>query len=185
MYTPFVDQSQELAFNIGMKKWTVALIIAVVTSLLVFFAPRFMPKDNPPQSLFQKVQSANVLELINQAKPKPTLVNIWASWCEPCREEIPFLIEFAQKYPNLNIILVSADSPDALGEAEKILTGLNSPFTPYVKDETETEFITNLFPDWGGAIPVTLVYDKDGKLKKYWQGSASKEEFESHIKEVL
>ncbi len=185
MYTPFVDQSQELAFNSGMKKWTIAVIIAVVTSVVVFFAPRFLPKDAPPHSLFQKVRSADVQELINQAKPKPTLVNIWASWCEPCREEIPYLMEFAQTYPNLNIILISADNPDALVEAEKVLTSLNSPFTAYVKDENETEFITNLFPDWGGAVPVTLIYDKEGKLKKYWQGSASREEFENHIKEVL
>lgn len=185
MYTPFVDQSQELALNKRMKKWTLALIVAVMTSLVVFFAPRFLRKETVDPAIFQKVQSAQVLEMVNQAKPKPTLVNIWASWCEPCREEIPFLVEFAEKYPGMNIMLVSADSPDALELAGKILDNLNSPFTRYVKDDAETEFITTLFPDWGGAIPVTLIYDKEGKLKKYWQGSASREEFENHIKEAL
>lgn len=168
-----------------MKKWTVFIIIAAITAVVLFFAPRFLPKETLEQSHFQKIQSSKVLELINQAKPKPTLVNLWASWCDPCREEIPFIIEFAQKYPNLNILFVSADNTDGLIEAQKVLTDLNVPPPHYVKDDTESEFITTLYPDWGGAIPVTLIYDKDGNLKKFWQGAATKEEFEKHIQDVL
>jgi thiol-disulfide isomerase/thioredoxin len=92
---------------------------------------------------------------------KVVLVNFWATWCPPCREEIPDLVALQQKYPEqLQIIGISQDSaPAAVVQQFAAARGMNYPTV------MSTPEIEKLFPGVY-ALPTTFVIDREGRLAK-------------------
>jgi thiol-disulfide isomerase/thioredoxin len=167
------------------------IIFVVGAAVLVFFALRFfMPGSKPAATLvnsplFVDVKAQDVLAEIK--KSKFTLVNIWATWCEPCREEFPVLVDLRKLYiaKGVQFLFVSADFTTQKNEALEFLQAHGVDFKSYHKSEEDAGFINALYPDWTGAIPATLIFDEHARLLKQWQGAATREEFESALHEVL
>ncbi|MBO6917504.1 MAG: DsbE family thiol:disulfide interchange protein [Rhizobiaceae bacterium] len=88
---------------------------------------------------------------------KLTLLNVWASWCVPCRQEHPFLVDLA-KDQRLNI--VGLNYKDKPFNAAQFLTGLGNPYTAVGVDSTGEATI-----DWGVyGVPETFVIAPDGTI---------------------
>jgi cytochrome c biogenesis protein CcmG/thiol:disulfide interchange protein DsbE len=88
---------------------------------------------------------------------KVTLVNVWASWCAPCREEHPMLMALAKDGRFSIAGLNYKDKPD---NARKFLTELGNPFTVAGADQNGREAI-----DWGVyGVPETFLVGRDGKI---------------------
>ena len=88
---------------------------------------------------------------------KVTLVNVWASWCAPCREEHPVLLALSQDKRFTLAGLNYKDSPD---NARRFLGSLGNPFQAIGADQTGRTAI-----DWGVyGVPETFVVGKDGKI---------------------
>jgi thiol-disulfide isomerase/thioredoxin len=113
------------------------------------------------------------------------LVNVWATWCKPCREEFPDLVRLQDFYKgkNVRVITISADYPDEI--ESKILPFLkkfNINFPVYVQNFSKQEnFINRMNKDWNGALPATFIYDKKGQQQAFFIG---KKDFESFCKEI-
>ena len=114
-------------------------------------------------------------------KGKVILLNFWATWCGPCRAEIPSLVELQTQYADTLVVLgFSVDDPvDKLKPyaAEfkinyPILVGLG-------REDVQDAF----GPLWG--IPVSVIIAPDGTIQKKHSGIASKEQFEREIKIAL
>ena len=121
-------------------------------------------------------------DIIKSREGKVLLINIWATWCVPCKEEFPDLIKFSEKYgEQIELIGISIDYPDEV--ESKIIPFLNKlkpNFINYVNVENDTEkFINNLNPDWSGAIPATFFYDSEGKQFSFYEGKMSFEEIKN------
>ena len=113
-------------------------------------------------------------------KGRPVLINFWATWCPPCKEEIPAFIELQDKYRDQGFIVlgVSTDDPaDALKQFAAEYK-MNYP----VLQGTE-ELMDEYGPIW--AIPVSIFVRRDGTICKKHMGPASKEDFERDIKALL
>lgn len=114
-------------------------------------------------------------------KGKIILINFWATWCGPCREEIPSLVELQAKYPDDLVILgLSVDDPvDKLKPyAEQF--GMNYPvLVGSGRDDVQDAY----GPIWG--IPISVLIDREGKVFKKHSGIASKEQFEQEIRSLL
>jgi thiol-disulfide isomerase/thioredoxin len=108
--------------------------------------------------------------LIQNRDDKILVVNVWATWCIPCREEFPALVKIANKYQNENVEVVgiSADYPDEIeSKVQPFLESQKAGFKNYVKNfEDDDAFINSVNPEWGGALPATFVYDIDGNLQE-------------------
>lgn len=114
-----------------------------------------------------------ILEVLNNSDAKITVANFWATWCPPCVEEMPLLLRFYREYhpKGVRLVSVSLDDPE---EPEKSLipfmTKLKIPFQVYVpgRHETPEGLIQPLDPDWDAELPVTFVFDANGKVYQAW-----------------
>lgn len=111
------------------------------------------------------------LKKLLQRDPKdtrPLLVNFWATWCDPCREEFPDLVKLDEDYrsKNLNFVSVSLDDvTDITTEVPKFLNQMKAAMPVVLLDVKDPEpAIKFVDPTWDGQMPATFLYDKDGKI---------------------
>lgn len=135
----------------------------------------------------EKVTSAEILKVIEASPAKITVVNLWATWCEPCKEEFPYLTQLREKFKDqgLALKLVSADTMGSLPQVHEFLAEQKVDFLTYIKNEEDNKFIGAIYPEWSGALPATIIYGPGGKILKFWMGEAPYEKFESAVKPFL
>jgi len=133
------------------------------------------------------VTSVDVLRVVHDSGAKAVVVNMWATWCGPCREEFPGLVRVAQQYSGqgLKTILVSADDTNDIAAVKKFLADEGVDFPAYIKAEKDQAFIDGLDKRWTGALPATFIFDGSGKLRDFWEGEASFNVFQQKVVEVL
>lgn len=114
-------------------------------------------------------------------KGKVILLNFWATWCGPCRAEIPSLVALQQHYGDDLVVLgVSIDDP--MNKLKPYATEMHMNYPVLVgKDRQDVQDAYG--PLWG--IPVSVFVDRDGKIWKRHSGIASKDQFEREIKALL
>ncbi|MEP0774113.1 MAG: TlpA family protein disulfide reductase [Acidobacteriota bacterium] len=139
-----------------------------------------MSSDAPP---LLAVTGAQLEERVRASQSEVVLVNIWATWCLPCREEFPALVRLSRELPQerLDLVLVSADFPDQAEMARQFLAEQGVTFPSYIKEGKDQEFIDAVSERWSGALPATLVYDRSRRLVRFWEGGASFEEFRAAV----
>lgn len=86
------------------------------------------------------------------------VVNLWATWCPPCKTEMPSLARLQAAYPDgsVRVIAVSVDSPRKLGEAKAFIAA-NAPLEFHHSGEAALAWALN-----AKGFPTTVVYDRDG-----------------------
>lgn len=99
---------------------------------------------------------------------RPLLLNFWATWCDPCREEFPDLVKLDADYKDkgLNFIAVSLDDiTDIKSEVPKFLTQMKATMPVVLLNISDPEpAIKVVDATWDGQLPATFLYDKDGKV---------------------
>jgi thiol-disulfide isomerase/thioredoxin len=143
-------------------------------------------------SYSQELLPANekVLDSIKQAnKGKVILINFWASWCKPCTEEFPDLLEINNEYKDkdFKIVFGTLDFGDDLTtKTKKFLKKNDVDFITYSNGFAKDEDLINYMDkNWEGAIPGTFIYDKNGKLSKTFIGKRNYEDFKEVIDKYL
>jgi len=141
-----------------------ALVLAAVAALPATPAP-------PPSP----ARADAILAEVRKPGASAVLVNVWASWCAPCREEFPDLLHVARELApqGLRLVLVSVDFPGDEAVAAKFLTSEGVDFPTFQRTGKDETFVNGLEPQWSGAIPATFLYDAQGKLVRFWEGKAS------------
>lgn len=110
-------------------------------------------------------------------KGRVTLVNVWASWCAPCRQEHPLLVELARD-PSIRVVGINQrDNPD---NARRFLGALGNPYAAVGVDPNGRASI-----DWGVyGVPETFIVGPDGTIRHKHIGPLTPENF-SAFKERL
>jgi cytochrome c biogenesis protein CcmG/thiol:disulfide interchange protein DsbE len=110
-------------------------------------------------------------------KGRITVVNVWASWCGPCRQEHPLLVELA-KDPSIRVVGINQkDNPD---NARRFLGALGNPYAAVGVDPNGRASI-----DWGVyGVPETFIVGPDGMIRHKHIGPLTPENF-SEFKERL
>lgn len=144
------------------------------------------PSSPTPPALIPAVGD-QIATAIRAADAPVVLLNLWATWCVPCREEFPDLIKLEQQYRDrgLKVVLVSWDLDPAV--AQKFLAAHGVDFPSYIKsdDQNDQAFMETLEPKWTGAFPATFIYDATGQLRQHWEGKRSYTDFETAVLAVL
>ena len=136
-------------------------------------------KPAPLQFTMQDMNGVDVK--LASFKGKVILLNFWATWCGPCQEEIPSLVELQHRYGDQLVILgVSIDDP--LNKLKPYATKMHMNYPVLVgKDRQDVQDAYG--PLFG--IPVSVFVDREGKIWKRHAGIASKDQFEREIKALL
>ncbi len=121
-------------------------------------------------------------------KGRVLLVNFWATWCEPCREEMPHLVAAAKRFPakDLAVVLVSLDSQKTgPTQVPKFLKEKKVPFVSWLaKTRDPQDFIDTVDPTWDGSLPYTLVYGRDGRIATRLPGLQTEASFTEAIRKA-
>ncbi|MBL8176175.1 MAG: TlpA family protein disulfide reductase [Bryobacterales bacterium] len=134
------------------------------------------------------VTEATYAKLVASQKGKVVLVNFWATYCVPCRAEMPALVKLQQKYGPKGLVLmtISADEPEDEAKAGQFLSTVKVPAPHYLrKTANEDAFVRVVDAKWSGALPLSLVYDKGGKKVKVLVGEADLTALEALIQKML
>jgi cytochrome c biogenesis protein CcmG/thiol:disulfide interchange protein DsbE len=145
-----------------------------------------------PSALIGKPAPETVLpalpQLVREGKPVPgiaadtfrghvTLVNVWASWCVPCHDEAPLLLQLAES----GVRMVGINQKDQPDNARRFLGRYGNPFTAIGTDSNGRASI-----EWGVyGVPETFIVDREGKIVFKLVGPITEQNFESALKPAL
>lgn len=118
---------------------------------------------------------------LSDYKGKVVLVNFWATWCPPCRAEMPDLIKMQREYRSKGLRVIGVTyPPEETKEVRQFIRklGVNYPVALGTK-ETKTLF------DETETLPLTVVIDRQGNVREIIEGILLPEEFEQKIKPLL
>jgi thiol-disulfide isomerase/thioredoxin len=153
------------------------ILAALLFPLLPAAPAAMMPVD---ESSFAKLLAAN--------KGKVVLVNFWATYCVPCRAEMPALVKMHEKLKarGFAFVTISADEPEQEADAAKFLAAGKVAAPHYIKRAKDDEKFINLVePKWSGALPASFLYDRTGKKVKTFIGEADLKALEAAIQKLL
>lgn len=125
--------------------------------------------------------------LLHQKDEKVYVINFWATWCSPCIKELPAFEELREKYKNkgVEVILASLDFPEKLeSKVQPFIKKHNLQSQVVLLDDVKSNaWIPKVDMGWSGAIPATLIYNKE--QRKFYERSFTYEELETELKTFL
>ena len=142
----------------------------------------------PALAALVNVDEAGFRKLVDSHKGKVVLYDFWATWCEPCRAEIPKLVRLDAKLRSqgFELVTISADEPEQAADAEKVMKQFAVRGPLYRKQaDSDDHFIVSVDPKWSGALPALFLYDKSGKKVRSFIGETDMATVESAIRKLL
>ena len=119
---------------------------------------------------------------LSDFKGKVILLDFWATWCGPCKIEIPWFTEFQKRYGQNGLQVIGVSVDDTLDKLTPFVRELKMNYL--VLQGLDHDDLQDAFgPMWG--IPVTVLISRDGKVCGKHTGLSSKEAFEDEIKALL
>ena len=143
----------------------IALLACLVLALPAFAAPQ-------KADAISGISSEKVLDIVKANKGKLVFINFFATWCPPCREEIPELISIRKAYPADKVV-------SDRGMLESCAEAMNFNYPVYLAEPD----VPALFGI--SSIPFNLLYDKTGKLVAGGPGMVGKEDLEEAFSGLL
>jgi thiol-disulfide isomerase/thioredoxin len=140
------------------------------------------PLSDSPAELVLR-DRAGVEQRLSGHRQKIVILNFWATWCVPCREEMPMLVRMAKEYEGRGVVVIgpSADAAEAQDKIEPFLREAGITFPIWVGATTEHLEQLGL----GTALPATAVLDHDGRIVGRILGPLEEKDLRARIEWLL
>ena len=175
-------------------RFTKAIVpIALCIMLLSFAAPAQKQKGSAAKPgdpiVVSAIDTNELKDLLTQQRERPLLVNFWATYCDPCRDEFPDLVKIDKQYrPHaLEFVTVSLDDmADIKTGVPKFLDAMKATMPAYLLNATDPEPAINIVdPRWRGDLPATYLYNEKGEIVYKHIGRVNPVELREAIEKVV
>ncbi|HEX8772691.1 MAG TPA: TlpA disulfide reductase family protein [Pyrinomonadaceae bacterium] len=152
----------------------------VFTTLLILLPAAVAGQSNEAPAVTLKDLRGRTVR-ISDYKGKVVLLNFWATWCPPCRAEMPELIRLQQQHRRRGLQVIGVTYPPTeLRAVRQFIRSIRVNY-PVLLGAEETKAIF----DSGEALPLTVVIDREGNIRDKIEGILLPKEFEQKIKPLL
>ena len=154
--------------------------ILTVVVVVLLAATTAVAQTSPRSSL--RLRSINGQRIaLDRYKGSILLINFWATWCVPCRSEIPDLIKLQRRYRNQGLRIVGITyPPEEISEVRRFARQLKMNYPVAIGTRaTKTQFTAS------DTLPMTVVIDREGKVREVIEGIMYSDEFDQKIRPLL
>lgn len=175
------------------------LVGVIVVSVVLSFGGKFLPHKNQgtafytdglspaegavaPDFTLPVLEGADSKSLqLSSLKGKAVLVNLWATWCEPCKFELPWLVELQKKYGDQGFVILGVTSQDESSDATILAFAHKMKMNyPILRGNDK---IDDLYQHQG--LPLSIYIDRSGKVVRRVVGLADEAVAEEAVKKAL
>lgn len=119
---------------------------------------------------------------LSDLRGQVVMLNFWASWCGPCRQEMPLLEDMSKKYERLGFTLLGVNVDEDSSKAEKLLEKIPVSFPVLYDNKSDVSELLNV-----DAMPTTFLIDRDGNLRFHHKGykPGYEKSYEKQIKQLV
>jgi peroxiredoxin len=152
---------------------SIALLLAAKTS------PAAEPKPVAPNWQLRDINGKPIS--LADFKGKVVILDFWATWCPPCRQEIPGFVKLQRKYQDKGLVIIGVSlDQQGPGVVKPFVRELGMNYPVVMGDE-------KIVSDYGGieAIPTTFIIDRQGEVVTAHQGFTDSATFEAEIRPLL
>lgn len=178
------------------------MLAAALTGVMALSACSLQSADPGESQNYVAGDGSSVILPVDQRKPAPVLtgtdlkgepvdtsewtgslgvINVWASWCSPCRAEAPELVAVSKRNPDVNFLGLDTRDTDAAARQFVEKYGITYPNLPDPNGQLVLKFSGTLPPQ---AIPSTLLIDKQNRVAGRFLGAVTASELEDAIKQL-
>jgi len=118
---------------------------------------------------------------LSKFRGKPVVLNFWATWCPPCRDEMPYIQEIYNEWSDKGLVVLAINYGESASRVKKFVQyyGLSFPVLLDTKQDVAQKYNVR-------GIPTTFFIDKDGIIQDMKVGAfQSKEEIESSLSKII
>jgi len=141
------------------------------------------------KSNVEPISTEGLKALVSQQRDKPLLVNFWATWCDPCRDEFPDLVKIDNEYrpKSLDFVTVSLDEvKDIKTQVPQFLAQMKASMPAYLLDAKDPEPAINAIDTkWQGDLPATFLFSDKGVLIYKHFGRVNTAELREQIQKLV
>ncbi|PPE70288.1 TlpA family protein disulfide reductase [Caldimonas thermodepolymerans] len=159
----------------------VCLVVALAVALLASLRSEAVTLQSPAPDFTLRAMQGGNLRLKEQVG-QVVMINFWATWCGPCREEMPHLNRLYEKYRNSGFVVLAVNIDDDARQAESMAARLGLKFPVLLDTAKQVSKLYDL-----KAMPSTVMVDRDGRVRYLHRGylSGYEQTYEKQIRELL
>jgi len=173
-------------------RFTKAIVpITLCIFLLSLAAPaqKYKGRAAKPRAVVSPIDTDGLKGLLTQQRERPLLVNFWATFCDPCRDEFPDLVQIDKDYRprSLEFVTVSLDDmTDIKTSVPEFLDKMKATMPAYLLNASDPEPAINLVDKrWQGDLPATFLYNEKGEVVYRHIGRVNTAELRAAIEKVV
>ena len=175
-----------------MRRFKLFLLIVFCVLFASLAAPaqkRKYSAAKTPKIVVEAIDTDALKTLLTQQRQRPLLVNFWATFCDPCRDEFPDLVKIDKDFrpKSLEFVTVSLDDvSDIKTSVPEFLGSMKATMPAYLLDASDPEPAINLVdPKWRGDLPATFLYNEKGEIVYKHIGRVDPAELRAEIQKLV